>query len=65
MNGTVMEKYGILQKADLKGQEFEWARRTTFVIDKQGVVRHIEQGSTAIDPNTAVSVCLDLKGQQK
>lgn len=64
MNGTVMEKYGILQKADVKGQQFEWARRTTFVVDKQGVIRHIEQGTTAINPNTAVTICVDLHGKK-
>lgn len=60
MNGTTMEQYGILQKAKVQGQQFQWARRTTFVVDKQGIIRHIEQGSTAINPNSAVAVCLDL-----
>jgi peroxiredoxin len=60
MNGTVMEKYGILQKISRSGQDFQWARRTTFVVDKDGVIRHIQQGTTAINPNSAVSVCLDL-----
>lgn len=60
MNGTVMEKYGILKKTSMSGQQFEWARRTTFVVDKEGVIRHIQQGTTAINPNSAVSVCLDL-----
>jgi peroxiredoxin Q/BCP len=60
MNGTVMEKYGILKKNKVQGQEFEWARRTTFVVDKEGIIRHIQQGNTAINPNSAVAVCLDL-----
>jgi peroxiredoxin Q/BCP len=64
MNGTVMEKYGILQKSTQHGQPFEWARRTTFVVDKQGIIRHIQQGTTAINPNNAVAVCLDLHGQK-
>ena len=64
MNGTVMEKYGILKKTKMQGQEFEWARRTTFVVDKQGIIRHIQQGTTAINPNSAVAVCLDLHGKQ-
>jgi peroxiredoxin len=65
MNGTVMEQYGILKKNNVQGQTFEWARRTTFVVDKQGVIRHIQQGTTAIDPNSAVSICLDLHGKQQ
>ena len=64
MNGTVMEQYGILQKNKVQGQDFEWARRTTFVVDKQGIIRHIEQGTTAVNPNSAVAICLDLPGQK-
>ena len=60
MDAKVMERYGILQKTSLKGVPFQWARRTTFVIDKQGIIRHIQQGTTAINPNTAVAICLDL-----
>jgi peroxiredoxin len=65
MSGTVMERYGILQKTSRDGQQFEWARRTTFVIDKDGVIQHIQQGTTAIDPNNAVAVCLDLSHGKK
>lgn len=65
MNGTVMKEYGILQKADMKGQQFEWARRTSFVVDKEGVIRHIEQDSTAINPNNAVAICLELNKPAK
>jgi peroxiredoxin len=64
MNGTVMEQYGILQKNKVQGQDFEWARRTTFVVDKQGTIRHIEQGTTAINPNSAMAICLDLHGKE-
>jgi len=64
MNGTVMERYGILKKVAMHGQQFEWARRTTFVVDPKGVIRHIQQGTTAINPNNAVSVCLDLQNKK-
>lgn len=60
MNGTVMKRYGILKKNKIGGHAYEWARRTTFVVDKQGIIRHIQQGTTAINPNNALSVCLDL-----
>ena len=65
MNATVMKHYGILQTTLHGGQKFEWARRTTFVIDKDGVIRHIQQGTTAINPNDAVSICLDLHEKKK
>lgn len=38
------------------------AKRTTFVIDKEGIVRHVEQGPSAIDPAGALSACRDLAG---
>lgn len=60
MNTTVMQRYGILQKTAHSGLQFQWARRTTFVINKKGVIEHIQQGTTAINPNDAVAVCLDL-----
>lgn len=33
------------------------ASRATFVVDKEGVIRHVEQGNTAIDPNGAFVAC--------
>ncbi len=33
------------------------ARRTTFVIDEQGIVRHIDQSREALDPNGAIGAC--------
>lgn len=50
----VSKKYGILD------EENGWARRTTFVVDMQGIIRHIEQGRGAIDPNGAHQVCARL-----
>jgi thioredoxin-dependent peroxiredoxin len=64
MNRTVLTEYGILKKYNVQGETYEWARRTTFVVDKQGIIRHIEQGDTAINPNSAVSVCLALHHKQ-
>jgi peroxiredoxin len=64
MNRTVLTEYGILKKYDVKGEGYEWAQRTTFVVDKRGIIRHIEQGDTAINPNSAVSVCVGLHQKQ-
>ena len=50
----VSKKYGILD------EENGWARRTTFVVDKNGLIQHIEQGRGAIDPSGAHQVCARL-----
>ena len=34
-----------------------FATRATFVIDKDGIIQHIEQGNTAIDPTGAYEAC--------
>jgi thioredoxin-dependent peroxiredoxin len=39
---------------------FRVARRVTFVIDQQGVIRQVERGSAAIDPGGALEACLRL-----
>lgn len=63
MNRDVMVKYGILDHFDKyasQGVKAEWARRTTFVINKQGVIQHIDEGSDAVNPNTAVTFCTTM-----
>ncbi len=37
------------------------ASRTTFVIDKEGRIQHIEEGGAAIDPTGALNACSRLK----
>ena len=37
------------------------ARRVTFVVDADGIVRHIDQGADALDPAGAVGACSLLK----
>ena len=60
MNRKVLTEYGILKKYDVKGDEYEWADRTTFVVDKNGVIQHVQEGNSAVDPNNAVAVCTGL-----
>lgn len=48
---TVSQAYGVLYPL------IRIAKRTTFVIDKQGVVREIQTGGEAADPNHALPVC--------
>lgn len=60
MNRKVLTAYGILKPYDVKGENYEWANRTTIVVDKEGKIQHIEQGDGAVNPNTAVSICTDI-----
>jgi peroxiredoxin len=48
---TVSEEYGILDSAK------SLAVRTTFLVDKQGIVQHVEQGTEAIDPSGTGQAC--------
>ncbi|MBI4482208.1 MAG: redoxin domain-containing protein [Acidobacteria bacterium] len=51
----VSREYGILN------EETGTARRTTFVLDKDGIIRFIEQGQQAIDIKGAKNACQMLK----
>ena len=63
MNRDVLAQYGILDTMDKfasQGVKPQWARRTTFVINKQGVIQHIDEGRDAVNPNTAVTFCTTM-----
>ena len=47
----VVKDYGIFM------EQFGVGTRATFVIDKEGIIRHVEQGRTAIDPTGAYQAC--------
>ncbi len=47
----VVRDYGIFN------EESGYGTRATFTVDKEGTIRHIEQGSTAIDPTGAYQSC--------
>jgi len=64
MNKKMLKAYGVLKNYDEGGDSYQWALRANIVIDKDGVIRHIEGGDSAVDPNTAVSVCVDLHRKQ-
>ncbi len=51
----VVKAYGILN------EERGIANRTTFVIDKDGHIQHIEEGSDAVDPMGALGACQRVK----
>ena len=65
MNKKMLESYGILKKYPMQKDSYEWALRANIVIDKQGVIRLIEEGDSAVDPNTALSVCTTLHNKKE
>ena len=54
MTRKVSKDYGILN------EEMQFANRTTFVVDKEGKIQHVEEGRSAVDPANAISVCTTL-----
>jgi peroxiredoxin len=60
MNRAALTSYGILKKYDVSGDQFQWAQRTSFVVDKQGVIQHIDIEDEAVNPNNALTMCTNL-----
>ena len=48
---TVVKDYGVFN------EEQGFGNRATFLIDKQGIIRHIVEGNTAVDPTSVVDAC--------
>ena len=48
---TVVRDYGIFN------EEQGFGNRATFVIDKNGIIQHIDEGNVAIDPTSAAEAC--------
>jgi peroxiredoxin Q/BCP len=48
---NVAKAYGVLNFTHL------FADRVTFVIDKDGIIRHVDKGSAALDPANAHQAC--------
>jgi peroxiredoxin len=55
----VSEEYGILNA------ERGFANRTTFVVDKAGVIQHIDKNAEAIDPTGAHAACSVLEHKKQ
>lgn len=55
---TVSRDYGVLMPV------IRLAYRTTFVIDPDGVIRHIDRGGAAMDPDSAGTACSLLEHQK-
>jgi mycoredoxin-dependent peroxiredoxin len=48
---TVVKAYGVFN------EEQGFGNRATFLIDKEGIIRHIDEGNTAIDPTSIADAC--------
>lgn len=48
---NTVKDYGVYNEATGYGT------RATFVVDKEGIIRHIEEGRTAVDPSGAYQAC--------
>jgi peroxiredoxin len=53
-------KKDVSRQLGILNEENGFARRTTFVIDKAGIVQKIDQGNDALDPSGLVGVCEKL-----
>jgi len=56
----MLKSYGILKGYDVQNETYEWALRANIVIDKQGIIQLIDEGDSAVDPNSALTVCTTL-----
>ena len=56
---TVTKQYGVLMMI------LRMASRATFVIDKDGIIRHIDEGSAALDPTSAHQACSLLEHRKQ
>jgi thioredoxin-dependent peroxiredoxin len=58
---AVSREYGVLMPV------IRLAKRTTFIIDRDGVIQHVDRGGEAIDPDNAHEACslLEHRNQQQ
>jgi peroxiredoxin Q/BCP len=63
MNHKMLTSYGILKTYSVENEDYQWALRANIVIDKQGIIRLIDEGDEAVDPNTALTLCTTLRKQ--
>ena len=55
----VSKDYGILN------EEHGFANRATFVVDKEGIIQHIDKDAAAIDPSGAHAACSLLEHKKQ
>jgi len=60
MNRKMLKTYGVLKGYNVQEETYEWALRANIIIDKQGIIQFVEEGDSAVDPNTALTMCTTL-----
>jgi peroxiredoxin len=60
MNHKMLQAYGALNTYNVENENYQWALRANIIIDKEGIIRLIDAGDTAVDPNTALTLCTTL-----
>jgi peroxiredoxin len=60
MNRKMLKSYGVLKGYDVENETYQWALRANIVIDKQGIIQFIDEGDSAVDPNTALTLCTTM-----
>jgi peroxiredoxin len=50
-SAAVTKQYGIFN------DNWKLANRVTFVVDKEGIIRHVEEGKDAVSPQGAIQMC--------
>jgi peroxiredoxin len=60
MNHKMLKAYGILKTYNVENDNYQWALRANIVIDKRGIIQLIDEGDSAVDPNTALALCTTL-----
>ena len=63
MNHRMLTSYGILKTYSVENEDYQWALRANIVVDKRGIIRLIDEGDNAVDPNTALTFCSTLHKQ--
>src|SRR5260370_39545746 len=60
MNRKMLTSYGILKTYSIENEDYQRDLRANIVIDRQGIIRLIDEGDNAVDPNTALTLCTTL-----
>ncbi len=60
MNHKMLKTYGILKGYNVQDDTYEWALRANIIVDKQGIIQFVEEGDDAVNPNTALTMCITL-----
>jgi len=58
MKREVSKAYGILN------DQYSFANRTTFVVDREGKIQHIVEGGSAVSPDSAIDICTSMKPKE-